>query len=78
MSVMVSEEDYHLDDAGEIDEASEDVQADLEALQCFWAFKVALYCLVWSNHVQCTFKDDLLSRCSSKAAWIGPQRCSPF
>lgn len=34
VSVMVSEEDYHLDDAGEIDEASEDVQADLEALQC--------------------------------------------
>ena len=34
VSVMVSQEDYHLNDSKELDENSEDVQADIQALRC--------------------------------------------
>ena len=34
---MVSPEELHLDENQELDETSEDVQADLQALECFLA-----------------------------------------
>lgn len=37
LSIMVSPEELHLDENQELDEASEDVQADLQALECFLA-----------------------------------------